>query len=252
MRHLGCMLLLVLVSASAAYAQVDRKEVRSGNRSFRKGEYREAEIGYMKALLKDSLSFAANYNLGSALYRQEEYGKAREALEKVAPAALASPHGADLYFNLGDAAIAQKDWKTAVDAFMHSLLLNPDDVQAKENFIYARKMLENSQGGGQGDQDNKDSQNNKDNQNDEGDRNDDNDRDNDGNRDDQKNQDGNDDKDDRSQDNRDGDGQQQAQLTPQAAQQMLQAIQAKEKETQDKVQKAKALAAKSRQKEKNW
>jgi hypothetical protein len=33
---------------------------------------------------------------------------------------------------------------------------------------------------------------------------------------------------------------------------MLQAIQAKEKETQDKVNKAKAAALKSRQKEKNW
>ena len=42
------------------------------------------------------------------------------------------------------------------------------------------------------------------------------------------------------------------QITPQAAQQMLQAIQAKEKETQDKVNKAKAAAMKSRQREKNW
>jgi hypothetical protein len=33
---------------------------------------------------------------------------------------------------------------------------------------------------------------------------------------------------------------------------MLQAIQAKEKETQDKVNKEKAAAVKSRQKEKNW
>ena len=33
---------------------------------------------------------------------------------------------------------------------------------------------------------------------------------------------------------------------------MLQAIQAREKETQDKVKKEKAAALKSRQKEKNW
>ena len=45
---------------------------------------------------------------------------------------------------------------------------------------------------------------------------------------------------------------QQPKITPQAAQQMLQAIQAKEKETQDKVNKQKAEALKSRQKEKNW
>jgi hypothetical protein len=37
-----------------------------------------------------------------------------------------------------------------------------------------------------------------------------------------------------------------------SAQQMLQAIQAKEKETQDKVNKARAAAVESRQKEKNW
>jgi hypothetical protein len=44
----------------------------------------------------------------------------------------------------------------------------------------------------------------------------------------------------------------QPKITPQAAQQMLQAIQAKEKETQDKVNKEKADALKARQKDKNW
>ncbi|MBQ1751259.1 MAG: hypothetical protein IIZ90_04470, partial [Bacteroidales bacterium] len=41
-------------------------------------------------------------------------------------------------------------------------------------------------------------------------------------------------------------------ISPQQAQQMLEAIQNMEKETQDKVKKEKAAALKSRQKEKNW
>ena len=131
----AAVVMLMCLPCFCAFAQTDRKEVRSGNRDFRKGNFREAEIDYMKALVKDSLSFAANYNLASALYRQEEYGKARESLEKVSAAAPLSGHGSDLYFNLGDVAIAQKDWKSAVEAFMQSLLLNPDDLQAKENFI---------------------------------------------------------------------------------------------------------------------
>ena len=45
---------------------------------------------------------------------------------------------------------------------------------------------------------------------------------------------------------------QEGKISPQQAQQMLRAIQAKEKETQDKVNKEKADALKSRQKEKNW
>ena len=47
-------------------------------------------------------------------------------------------------------------------------------------------------------------------------------------------------------------GQQPVKISPQQAQQMLKAIQAKEKETQDKVNREKAEALKSRQKEKNW
>ena len=42
------------------------------------------------------------------------------------------------------------------------------------------------------------------------------------------------------------------QLNPQQAQQLLQAIQEKEKQTQEKVDEKKAQALKSRQKEKNW
>ena len=45
---------------------------------------------------------------------------------------------------------------------------------------------------------------------------------------------------------------QQPKITPQAAQQMLQAIEAQEKDTQDKVKKEKAAKLKSKQKEKNW
>ncbi len=250
---LAAVVMLMCLPCLCASAQTDRKDVRNGNRDFRKGDFREAEIDYMKALVKDSLSFAANYNLASTLYRQEEYGKARESLEKVSAAAPLSGHGADLYFNLGDVAIAQKDWKSAVEAFMQSLLLNPDDLQAKENFIYARKMLENQQqgGNGQNDKDKNDGRDNEgDGQNDQN-KNDQDDKNQDeGDGQDKPNDDGQDGKDRDGRDN--NDGQKQSQLSPQAAQQMLQAIQAKEKETQDKVQKAKAAAARSRQKEKNW
>ena len=41
-------------------------------------------------------------------------------------------------------------------------------------------------------------------------------------------------------------------MSRQSAQQMLNAIMAKEKETQDKVKKEKAAVLKSKQKEKNW
>ena len=69
---------VLMLSSMSSYAQVDKKDVRRGNRDFRKENYREAEIDYRKALVKDSLSLAANYNLASTLYRQgdmEQAGK---------------------------------------------------------------------------------------------------------------------------------------------------------------------------------
>lgn len=226
-------------------AQVDRKDVRRGNRDFKKENFREAEIDYRKALVKDSLSLAANYNLANTLYRQGDYAQAQQFLDKMKEVAPESSSAADYYFNLGDAALQQKDYQKAVDAFRQSLVIRPEDLQAKENFIYAKKMLQNQQNqqnqNNDQNQDNQDQNQNQDNQ--------------DQNKDNQNNQDQNDDqnKDQNDDQNKNDQNQdQQPKISPQAAQQMLQAIQAKEKETQDKVNKQKAEALKSRQKEKNW
>lgn len=249
------MLLSVALTASA---QVDRHDVRAGNRKFRKDNWKEADISYRKALVKDSTSVAANYNLANTLYRQENYEEAEKLMKKIGDNASASANAADYWYNTGDIAIAKKDWQGAVNAFKEALLKNPSDMDAKENYIYAKKMLENQQknGGGNGDgQDNQD-QNNQDQNNQNQDQNqngqDQNkDQKNDQNKDQDQNQNQN-------QNNGQGNGNQQPQqgqegkISPQQAQQMLRAIQAKEKETQDKVNKEKADALKSRQKEKNW
>ena len=250
----------LLVSIDAA-GQVDKKDVRRGNRDFRKENFREAEIDYRKALVKDSMSVAANYNLANTLYREGDFAQAQQALERVKDVAPMSESAADYYFNLGDAALQQKDYQKAVEAFGESLIRRPDDLQAKENFIYAKKMLQNQQQNqqnqnndqNQDNQDqnqdqNQDNQNNQDQNDDQNkDQNNDQDKNDDQNKDDQQNQDQN-----GGQDQKEQPQGQQPKITPQAAQQMLQAIQAKEKETQDKVNKQKAEALKSRQKEKNW
>ena len=225
-------ILLLSMFAHGLSAQVDRSEVRAGNRKFRKGDYSLAEIDYRKALVKDSLSYAANYNLASALYRREDYQNASKALSAVSQD---GKQDADYHFNKGDVALQQKDYAAALESFKQSLLLNPSDLDAKENYIYAKKMLENEQnqgGGGDQNQDNNDQNQDQDNQNQNQDQNQNN-----------QNQDQNQDN-QQSPDSRN--------ISPQQAAAMLQAIQAKEAQTQDKVKKEKAAQLKSKQKEQNW
>lgn len=208
-------ILLAFTLSASLWAQVDRSEVRAGNRKFRKDDYKNAEIDYRKALVKDSLSVAGCYNLASTLYRMQDWDGAQKSLEPVKDVIAGNPNEASYWYNTGDAALQKKDYAAAVDAFKQSLLKNPGDLDAKENYIYAKLMLQNQQNGGGGNDQNQNQDQNQQNQ------------------------------------PQQGSGEQ-PKISPQQAQQMLQAIQAKEKETQDKVNKEKAEVLKSRQKEKNW
>lgn len=247
MKRLTGILILFLSVSVAVFAQTpaDKREVRSGNRDFKRDNYKEAEIDYRKALIKDSTSVAANYNLANTLYRMQDWEQAGKFIETAETA-----ENADVYYNKGDIALQNKDYNTAVDAFKQALLLNPGDLDAKENYIYAKKMLEDQQQNGGGGGGNNDQNQNQD-QNQNNDQNNDQNKDNQDNNKD-RNQDNQDQNQDRNQDNGQEQGGQQPELSPQAAEQMLQAIAAKEKDTQDKVKKAEAFKAQSRQKEKNW
>ena len=248
------LILLYAVSVCDLSAQIDRREVRKGNREFKKENYKEADIEYRKALVKDSLSMAANYNLAGNLFRQEDLEQASKVLDRIKEVAPSSEYAADYYYNAGDVAIASKDWQAAVDALKQSLLRNPGDLDAKENYIYAKKMLENQQQQQQNqNQDQNQDQNQQDQNKDQNqDQNKDQNQDNQDQNQDQQDQNKDQDQQDQNKNQNQQQQGQQPKITPQAAQQMLQAIQAKEKETQDKVNKEKAKALNSRQKEKNW
>ena len=219
-------------------AQEDKKEVRSGNRMLRNRNYNEAEINFRKGLVKDSTSFISSYDLASSLYLQKDYDNAAKALERVEAQLPDSEYADRWHFNKGNIALQQQDWQTAVEAFKQALLLNPGDLEAKESYIYAKKKLE-------------DQQNQQDQQDQQGDQGDNQDEQQDSQQqEDSQNQQP--DPQDNPQENQPQEAPAEQQISPQQAQQMLKAIQAKEKETQEKVEKAKAQQAQTRRKENNW
>jgi len=260
---------------------VDTKEVRSGNRSFKKGSYKQAEIDYKRALLNDSLSVTANYNLGNDLYRmknpteavknyttasnvlksyEHNYENASEVF-KDSPSVMRKSNKllnetkektADVNFNLGNSYLSLKKYQEAVDSYKESLRRNPADMDAKSNLAYAQKMLKDQQKKDQQNKNNKNDNKNKNKQ--------DQDKQNQ-NKQDQNKQNQNQNKQDQDKQNQDQNKQNQdkqnqsgskPKISPQAASQMLQAIQDKEDKTQEKVKEEKAKALKGKEKEKNW
>lgn len=256
-------LVSLLTVCGVCDAQSERGSVRKGNRDFGKSRFEEAEINYKKALVADSTSVAADYNLGNTYFRLENYTEAEKYYGAAADSLSKCRYGADLYHNMGNSLLARQDYQGAIEAYKNALRRRPDDMETKSNLAYAQKMLQNQQN--QQDQNqqnqNQDQQDqNKDQNQDK--QNQDQDKDKDRNKDNQNqdkeqnkdNQEKNDSQNRQNQDNQDSREQQgqQPKISPQAAQQMLQAIQDQEKETQDKVKKEKALQMRSKQKEKNW
>lgn len=240
--------ILLILSALPMSAQVDRKEVRAGNRAFRKGDAATAELEYRKAVAKDSTSVAGLNNLGVVLSGKGDKQGAAESFGKALKSSATPQDLIRSYFNLGTVAIDTQNWQEAVKDFRNVLLMDPENMVAKERYTYAKKMLQNQQ------QNQNQDQNQDQNQNQDQDQNQNQDQDQ--NQDQQKDQ-NQQDKQDQQNQNQDQDQKQdqpqpRQQISPQQAQQMLQAVQSKEKETQDKVNKEKAALLKSRQKEKNW
>ena len=256
MKRYLCTGLLLLLAASACFAQGERKSVRRGNRDFRKEAWQQAEINYKKALVADSTSVAADYNLGNTYFRQENFGEADRYYKAAIDSLAKGKYGADAFHNMGNSLLKQRNWQGAIDAYKNALRRNPGDRETKENLAYAQKMLENEQQNGGGNNDQNQDQNQNQNKDQNQDQNKDQNQNDDQNKDQNQNQSQDQNQDqqqDQNQDQQQNQQQgQQPRITPQAAQQMLQAIQAQEKDTQDKVKKEKAARLKSKQKEKNW
>lgn len=156
-RMLIISLLLALVVFSPLYGQKypERRPIRQGNAHYEAENYPESEVDYRRALEKSPASHAAAWNLGKALYKQQRWDEAAQA---IAPPAADSAHvttSAAAYYDLGGALFQQRKLKEALEAYKQSLRLNPDDREAKFNLAYVQKLLENEEntgGGGGGEQ----------------------------------------------------------------------------------------------------
>lgn len=266
MRRIFLFLALALLAVDAAAQQYpERRQVRKGNRAYDKGNYQDAAGRYMRALGTDPASFEARYDLGNAFHRQELYDQAAQAQQQAAADSLAAPAArAEAFYNLGNTQFRQQKYAEALESYKHSLRLNPDDRQAKFNYAYVKKLLDDQQ-------QNQDNQDNKDNENNENDRNQDqrNDRnesdpqqgkddpqdsdpqsDDDSQQDDDRQQGDEPQQDERPDKEQEGEGQPRpAGISPAEQERMLDAIQAQEDKTQEKLKEKAGAVVRLR---KNW
>lgn len=242
--------LFFVSAASVATAQnlPERGEVRRGNSAYEDEDYATAAEHYARAMGYAPESFAAKYNLGSALFKREKFSEAEGLLKALAADSLrTSKDRAEAYYNLGNAQFQQKKLEEALESYKESLRQDPSDMETKYNYIYTKALLESQQQNedqkqDQQDQDKKDQDQNKDQQDqnkDQQDQNQDQDQ-----QQNEENQDQNQEQQDQQdqkqnedqQDQQQGEQPQDGRVSDEQQQQMLDAIQAQEDKTQDKLE----------------
>lgn len=139
---------LFLVPCSLVFAQREASDVRKGNKQYNKQDYSAAEISYRRALDTNKESYAAQYNLGEALFKQDKYPEALAAYESAARMLDKNKDKeqmAKVMHNIGNCQFAQQQYDKAVAAFQESLRANPKDNDTRYNLVKAMEMLQQQQ-----------------------------------------------------------------------------------------------------------
>lgn len=224
----------------------ERRLVRKGNREYERKDFDRSIDNYSRALQHDPSSFEAKFNTANVQFRKafvdtlqidtKMLEKAEKTLRKLAQDSTRTAlDRADVAYNLGNTLFMQQKFKEALTCYRDAMRLNPDDKQAKYNYALTKEMLKQQQQQQQQQQQDQ----NQDNQNQEQEQN-------------QENQQNKQDKEQQEQQDKEQKQQEQPseqQISEQEQQAMLEAIQAQEDKTQEKLKEKQGVIIRGG---KNW
>lgn len=146
-RHSYFLLITALsfLLSSCSLADNERKMVREGNKAYKDSIYDEAEILYRKALDYNPTSFAANYNIANATYKQENYKAAVPKYKRLLDSLETTEWKSATLHNLANSYLHTQEIDKAIEAYKESLRHNPNDKETKYNLVYAMNLKQQQQ-----------------------------------------------------------------------------------------------------------
>lgn len=143
--------LLGAVELSAQYLP-ERALVREGNSHFERRNYRTSLNRYQEALERDSTCYEAAYNRANAYHFLKLVNPADSTLKWevgneyfehiAADTLLTRGQRAEVLRNLGESLFTQQKYESALNSFRESLRLNPDDDEVKHNYILTKRIVD--------------------------------------------------------------------------------------------------------------
>ena len=123
------------------FAQEKDKTLPKANDEYNEKNFVEAEANYRISHSKFPKRIVAPYNLGNAIYKQNQLAEAKFAYSKALTNTKSRVQKHKVFHNLGNVLMQEKDYSNAVEAYKNALRNKPSDDESRYNFALAKKML---------------------------------------------------------------------------------------------------------------
>ncbi|MFV5694291.1 tetratricopeptide repeat protein [Flavobacterium sp. LB3P122] len=132
---------LLLLLSFVVNAQQKDRILPKANEEYAKNKFVDAEANYRISDSKFPNKTIAPYNLGNAIYKQNQVAEAKFAYIKALKNAKSRPDKHQAFHNLGNVFMKEKDYTQAVEAYKNALRNDPTDEETRYNYALAKKML---------------------------------------------------------------------------------------------------------------
>ncbi len=146
------MRIVLLIIALALLGPGDgKKKGRRGNALYQQQQYTDAALLYQEALMDVQgdgpgvVHSGLLNNLGASLFRQGEFEAAASAFTGSLRMASDPADAARANYNAGNSAAMQQQLEAALDAYRSALIIDPENEDAKYNYEFVKRQLEEQQ-----------------------------------------------------------------------------------------------------------
>lgn len=147
---------LLFFGSSGVFAQAKDKNLPKANEEYAAKNFGDAEAEYRISNSKFPNRSVAPYNLGNAIYKQNQASEAKYAYAKALKNAKSRSQKHKAFHNLGNVFMKEKNYTEAVEAYKNALRNGPTDDETRYNFALAKKMLKENPPKNNKDKDKKD------------------------------------------------------------------------------------------------
>lgn len=133
--------ILILAFLLISPYPVQAGPMQEGLEAYNKGEYETALKLFIDAQLDDPENPGILYNIGNTYYKMGNYESAAQNFKQALKTEDKNLKHKSLY-NLGNTNFQNQEYEEAIKNYDEALKIAPDDIQAKENIEFVKKVME--------------------------------------------------------------------------------------------------------------